>query len=59
MKKASSINLNQTIGCNICVFEKSVSNLSVKIHAQTGPNYMPIAIPEICWNTISQSLSSY
>ena len=44
----SSIHLSQTQGFKFCAVKKSVSNLSIKMHAYGGANFVPMALPVIC-----------
>ena len=55
IKNTSSIYLNQTNGCYFCVLRKFITNVSIKMHAYGGANFVPIVIQEIWWNAQTQS----
>ena len=47
--------LSHTKGFTACASRKSISTLSMKIHAYCGANLVPMAVPEICCLTFESN----
>ena len=51
----SSMYLSHTKGFTVYVSRKSISTLSMKIHAYGGANLVPMPVPEICYLTFESN----
>ena len=51
----SSMYLSHIKGFKVCVSRKTISTLSMKIHAYGGANLVPMAVPEICCLTFESN----